>query len=169
MDTQAYERVVMEQKDRLFSYASLILRNPAEAQDVAQEALIRLWRHRAVVCDQRAHFWLRRAAHNLCIDLLRRRKTRPEAASHEVLAASVDGAPDPRRRAESSELSGLLGRALSSLAARDRAVIVLREVEGRPYEEIAEILGIPLGTLKVRLHRAREQLRAKLVRAGVTP
>jgi RNA polymerase sigma-70 factor (ECF subfamily) len=63
----------------------------------------------------------------------------------------------------------VLERALGALPERDRAVIVLREVQGLPYNEIAEVLGVPLGTLKARLHRAREQLRAKLVRAGVTP
>ena len=73
------------------------------------------------------------------------------------------------RRAESSELGRALERALGALPAKDRAVIVLREVEGLAYEEIAEILGVPLGTLKARLHRARESLRARLVRAGVTP
>jgi len=169
MEQEAYERVVMEQKDRIFSYASMMLRNPEEAQDVAQEAMIRLWKHRTGVDREGAHRWLRRTAHNLCIDRMRRRKSRPESPDDEALERGADGSPNPQRLAESSELAGALERALGALPERDRAVIVLREVQGLPYNEIAEVLGVPLGTLKARLHRARDLLRAKLVRAGVTP
>ena len=79
MEREAYERVVMEQKDRIFAYASMMLRNATEAQDVAQEVLIRLWKHRDRVETERAPHWLRRAAHNLCIDQMRRRRVRNEA------------------------------------------------------------------------------------------
>jgi RNA polymerase sigma-70 factor (ECF subfamily) len=166
---EAYERVVMEHKDRVFGYASAMLRNPAEAQDVAQEALIRLWNHRAEVDSEGAHRWLRRTAHNLCIDRLRRAKCRPEDPAGDDLERGADHSPSPLRRAEASEVGRALGTALAALPERDRAVILLREVEGLAYEEIAEILEVPLGTLKARLHRAREHLRARLVRAGVTP
>ena len=169
MERDAYERVVMDQKDRVYSYASMILRNPAEAQDVTQEALIRLWQHHESVDRPRAHLWLKRTAHNLCIDRIRRRKTRPESSDDDAVTAGVDHGPDPLRLAESNQFGGLLGQALETLPERDRAVILLREVQGLPYNEIAEILGVPLGTLKARLHRARDLLRTKLVRAGVTP
>lgn len=169
MQAEAFERVVMEQKDKVFGYASRMLRNPAEAQDVAQEALIRLWNHRAEVEEEGAHRWLRRTAHNLCIDLIRRRKTRPEDTASDSLERGPDSAPGPLRRAHASELGRALAGALSALSERDRAVILLREVEGLPYNEIAEILEVPLGTLKARLHRAREHMRTNLVRAGVTP
>jgi RNA polymerase sigma-70 factor (ECF subfamily) len=55
------------------------------------------------------------------------------------------------------------------MAEQDRAVLVMREVQGLPYDEIAKSLDLPLGTLKARLHRARDRLRAKLIRVGVTP
>lgn len=169
MEAEAFERVVMEQKDRIFSYASLMLRDRAEAQDVAQDALIRLWNHRREVEDEGAHRWLRRTTHNLCIDRLRRRKSRPETSVSETVDCGADGGPGPQRLAESGELAAALTSALEALHERDRAVILLREVEGLGYNEIAEILRVPLGTLKARLHRAREHLRARLVRAGVAP
>lgn len=159
----------MEQKDRVFSYASMVLRDPTEAQDVAQEALVRLWKHRGRVDAPGAHLWLKRTAHNLCIDRLRQRKSRPEVGTELLETASPDPAPGPRQLAEAGELGRQLENALGALKPRDQAVLVLREVQGLPYGEIAQILGMPLGTLKARLHRAREQLRAKLVRAGVTP
>ena len=159
----------MKQKDRVFSYASMVLRDHAEAQDVAQEALVRLWKHRTRVDAPGAHLWLKRTAHNLCIDRLRQRKSRPVVGTEVLETTSPDPAPGPRQLAEAGELGEQLGRALAALKPKDQAVLVLREVQGLPYGEIAEILNMPLGTLKARLHRARELLRAKLIRAGVTP
>jgi RNA polymerase sigma-70 factor (ECF subfamily) len=169
MDNVAYERVVRDEKDRVYSYASRMLRHPADAQDVAQEALVKLWQHRSRVEDEGARFWLRRTAHNLCIDRIRRRRTRPEVDTELQENITADSRGGPERLAESSELGRLIETALGALQPRDRAVLILREVQGLPYAEIAGILEVPLGTLKARLHRAREQLRAKLVRAGVSP
>ncbi len=169
MESEAYERVVKDEKDRLFSYAARMLRRPADAQDVAQEALVRLWQHRTQVEHAGAPFWLRRTVHNLCIDRIRRRKTRQEVDTELNEAITADGRSGPARLAESAELGDLIETALGKLHPRDRAVLILREIEGLPYGEIAGILDVPLGTLKARLHRAREQLRTRLVRAGVAP
>jgi RNA polymerase sigma-70 factor (ECF subfamily) len=165
-----YEDVVAMHKDRVHSYAMTILRNPAEAQDAAQEALIRLWEHRASVPVKGARPWLMRTTHNLCIDHIRRGKVRSEIGNgEEVVDARPDAAPGPQRLAESGDLRRLIDRALEALSPDDRAVIVMREVQALPYDEIAAALDMPLGTLKARLHRARERLRTRLYRAGVTP
>jgi RNA polymerase sigma-70 factor (ECF subfamily) len=169
MDREAFERVVREQKDRAYAFAARMLHRPAEAQDVAQEAMVRLWQHRERVDGETARFWLRRTVHNLCIDRIRRRRANPEIDGELRETISPDLRAGPGRVAESAELGRLIERALARLPARDRAVLVLREVEGLPYAEIARILEVPLGTLKARLHRAREQLRARLIREGVTP
>jgi len=166
MDDGVYERIVMEQKDRLFGYSAMMLRDTAEAQDVAQEALVRLWQNRARVEPEGAHLWLRRTAHNLCIDRIRRRKTRKEV--EEEPDTRHDHKPGPGQLAESSELGRLIEENLIEMGETDRAVILMREVQGMAYEEIAQALDMPLGTLKARLHRARHALRARLVRAGVT-
>ena len=71
--------------------------------------------------------------------------------------------------AESDQLGHEIEQALGKLSEQDRSVLILREVQKRPYAEIAELLAMPMGTLKARLHRAREQLRKRLIRAGVTP
>ncbi len=169
MDHEAFERVVREHKDRIYSYAARMLRGTAEAQDVAQEALVKLWQHRERVEGQTAHFWLRRTAHNLCIDKIRRRKASPEVSTELQESLSPDTRLGPARLAEAAELGGRIEQELARLPERDRAVLLLREVQGLPYAEIAQILDVPLGTLKARLHRAREQLRTRLIRAGVTP
>jgi len=169
MNQEAFERVVREQKDPSYSFAARILRHPAEAQDVAQEALVRLWQHRQTIDDRTARFWLRRTVYNLCIDRIRRRRARPEVNAEIKDTISPDPRVGPARLAESAEMGRQIERALARLPARDRAVLILREVQELPYSEIARILDVPLGTLKARLHRAREQLRARLIREGVTP
>jgi RNA polymerase sigma-70 factor (ECF subfamily) len=170
MTNDAFERAVSEHKDRVHAYAALMLRDTVEAQDVAQEALIRLWRHRGRVDTGGARPWLMRTTHNLCIDRIRKRKVRSEADDGvERIDRQSDDHPGPGQLAESSELGRAIQRALAALGPEDRAVIVMREVQGMPYDEIAGTLGVPLGTLKARLHRARDRLRGKLARVGVTP
>jgi RNA polymerase sigma-70 factor (ECF subfamily) len=143
-----------------------MLRDPVEAQDVAQEALVKLWRHRAEIDGEGAPFWLRRTTHNLCVDRLRRRLARREPGVEPLESLLPDPAHGPLRQMQSGELGLQIERALGRLGVRDRAVIVLREVQGLAYDDIARMLHLPLGTVKARLHRARERLRAELLRAG---
>ena len=154
---------------RILQFVLGMVRDQHLAQDVTQEALVRLWQHRDRVESETARFWLRRTTHNLCIDRLRRRRSSPEVATELQEEISPDTGAGPARLAESAELGTKIEQALLSLPERDRAVLILREIEGLPYAEIADAVQIPLGTLKARLHRAREQLRARLLRAGVSP
>jgi len=170
MTTTEFQAAVLEHKDRVHGYARSILRDPEDAKDVAQECLVRLWRHRErVEPGASCRSWLLRSAHNLCVDRLRRRSSRPEIVRDEGAEDPTDDRPGPERLASSAEIAGRLERALLDLDHRDRAVVLLREVEGLTYEEIAELLGLKMGTLKATLHRAREKLRHTLVRAEVTP
>lgn len=170
MDPRTFEQVVIEQKDRVHGYAAMMLRDGVEAQDIAQEALVRLWRNRDEVDPSLAGAWLLRTTRNLCVDRLRRRIVRAEVEDGpEVIERHGSTEPDPERLTGSSEAGRAVLRALGELSEADRSVVVLREIQGLPYEEIAATLGVPLGTLKARLHRARERLRAELVRVGVAP
>jgi RNA polymerase sigma-70 factor (ECF subfamily) len=170
MRNEAFEKAVIVHKDRVHAYAALMLGDTAEAQDVAQEAMIRLWQHRGRVNGQGARPWLMRTAHNLCIDSIRKRKVRSEVDEGDAVIERQHGAaPDAAKLTESGELGQAIRKALEGMLPQDRAVIVMREVQGLPYNEIAEALGLPLGTLKARLHRARDRLRTKLSRAGVMP
>ena len=169
MTTTEFQAAVLEHKDRVHSYARYLIRDPDEASDIAQECLLRLWRHRETVEPGPAcRNWLLRAAHNLCIDRVRRRSSRMEVRQDDA-PDPADGRPDALRVAQSAQAARLLERALGELSDRDRAIVLLREVEGLPYEEIASTLGLNLGTLKATLHRTREKLRSALLRAEVTP
>lgn len=169
MTTVEFESAVRDNKDRVYGYARSLLRDAEDARDAAQECLVKLWQHRDHVDPgPGCRNWLLRSVHNLCIDKLRRRGVRREVDPEEG-AETPDLRPGPERLAASSRTADLLERALLSLHDRDRAIVLLREVEGLPYEEIAGILGMNLGTLKATLHRARERLRRDLLRQEVTP
>lgn len=169
MDNEAFEDAAREHKDRIHGYAVHLLRDVEEAKDVAQEALVRLWQNWNRVDRQGRRTWLMRTTHNLCIDRIRKRRVRGEVDGENVIPLAPDGAPGPTRLAESSQLATAIHKALGTLAVEDRAVVILREVQGLHYDEIARMLDMPLGTIKAKLHRARERLRGKLVRAGVAP
>ena len=173
MDRDGFRETVLGHKDRVHSHALWMLRDREEARDVAQEAFVRLWEHRAEVVDGAARGWLLRTAHNLCIDRLRRRAARPEGplgpAAGEGPGGPAAATADPERLAASAETGRAIRGALGALSPRDRAAVLLREVHGLSYEETARALGVPLGTLKAALHRARERLRRELAAAGVTP
>ena len=168
MDAETYRELVVRHKDRVNSYASWVLGDREEGVDVAQEALIRLWKHHKRVCSEAAKSWLMKTTYRLCIDQIRRRRVRGEVGGG-VLAPIPDERPGPDRMTWSGEVGRLLEGALARLSPVDRAAVLLREVQGMTYDEISETLDLPLGTVKAKLHRSRERLRQDLVSAGVNP
>src|SRR5215831_5705694 len=170
MTTAEFQGAVLQYKDRVYGYARYLLRDSEEARDVAQECLVKLWQNLDRVDPGAAcKGWLLRSAHNLCVDRMRRRTVRAELRRGDEDPEPADGRPGPERLARSSEAGALVERALLALSERDRAVVLLREVEGLAYDEIARTLGLNLGTLKATLHRTRDKLRRELIRAEVTP
>jgi RNA polymerase sigma factor (sigma-70 family) len=169
MNSADFPKVVMEHKDRVYSFAAHLLGDREEGRDVAQEALVRLWQHRSEVEMDSSRAWLMRTAHRLCLDRIRQRASRRPAdpACVDLIHDSAVNRPD--RRASSRELAERIGDALNELTPRDRSLLLLREVHGMPYDEMAETLSVPLGTLKAALHRARERCRRALLASGVTP
>ncbi|HEX6850201.1 MAG TPA: RNA polymerase sigma factor [Candidatus Polarisedimenticolaceae bacterium] len=172
MDARVFERVAREHKDRVYGHAVWLLRDREEARDVAQEVLVRLWKNLDRVPEEAAKGWLMATTHRLCIDRHRRRAARPELPENPDLPIddhTPTPDPGPDRLALSGGIGDAIGRALGALVPRDRAVVLMREVEGMAYDEIASALEIPIGTVKASLHRSRERLRERLVREGVRP
>ena len=132
-----------------------------DAADATQRVLVKLWQHGPEIPPASRRAWTARVARNAALDLLRRRAARPAAAGDAVIALA-DGDDAPDALAESSELRRHLDAAVASLDEPYRSIVVLREVEGLAYAEIADALDLPLNTLKVYLHRARKRLRAAL-------
>lgn len=169
MDREQYRKLVMQHKDRLHTYAVWLLQDREEARDVAQEALMRAWRHREAIHNGAGKAWLLKTTYRLCLDQLRRRSNRPQVNLADLSVLPADHGLGPERGAMMSDLRGIIRRALATLGPRGKAVILMREMHDMSYEEMAEVLDVPLGTLKVVLHRARERLRRELIGAGVCP
>ncbi len=174
VDRAAYEQLVTKYSRHVYSVAYRLTGNDADAKDLAQEAYVRVWRAWARIDPEaRLEGWLYQIVKNLYIDLLRRRKG-PKVYSLDEPMATSEGEvardrPDPTADVERTVLDASLDRriqqSLLALSADLRMVVVLADIEGYGYEEIAEMIGVPIGTIKSRLHRARHALRERLASA----
>jgi RNA polymerase sigma-70 factor (ECF subfamily) len=174
-DERAFEELVSRYEGALYRLAWRLLRNEEEARDVVQETFLRVFRAlHTYDRERRFSTWLLRIGTNLCIDLYRRRRMRlvsvdaDEGDELQPVVLVARGAGPSERHAERA-LAETLDRLLARLPAIYRIVIELRYKQQLAYEEIAEILEIPLGTVKARLHRAHRQLKEHLQAAGLGP
>jgi len=163
---QAFEKMVAQHRDRVFTYSWYCLGDRDDAEDVTQEVLVRLWKNWDEMEEPRLVPWLIHVTRNLCIDTLRRRKTYrglvaddPEGLAMSQVASPT---PSPSANAESADLGARVERALRTLPEPYRTIVILREVQDFKYEEISEALAMPLNTVKVYLHRGRRKLRERL-------
>lgn len=163
-DKAAFEVLVNRHGDYVYNLALRVMRRPEEAQEVAQEAFVRAWR--GLPNFQGAaqfHTWLYRIVVNLCYNRLPQLKR--ELATLVPDAAALQLA-DPQQQVEadllSSELKVVLHQAIDALPQHYRLLITLRHRQELSYNEIVEITGLPLGTVKTGIHRARALLRTAL-------
>lgn len=144
----------------VFRFAFYLAGNRAQAEDITSEAFVRAWTAREPIRSATAKGFLLTIARNLFLKQRARDRHQVELPE-EVEMLLVDPAPSPHARAEQrGELRAVI-EALQGLAEVDRAALLLRAFEGMDYEEIARVLGIPLGTVKVKIHRARLTLAAR--------
>jgi RNA polymerase sigma-70 factor, ECF subfamily len=171
---QAFRELLARYERPVFALALRMVRDRALAEDLAQEAFIRAF-HAIHSYDPSYKFsnWILKIANNLAIDQLRRKK---------LDTVSIDGSPHagtaleaertgitltsrtetPEEFTEHRELGSRIEAAIGRLRPEYRTAILLRHVEGYPYEEVAEIMGVPLGTAKTYIHRGRAELKTLL-------
>jgi RNA polymerase sigma-70 factor (ECF subfamily) len=164
-DTAAFEALVKTRIDRLFRTAMGILGSEADARDATQEAFLSAWRQLPRLHDvDRFDAWLGRVLLNACRMALRHRRR-----VHEVsMDALLDMGRDPSRPVHGPDEAGearTINEAFASLGADDRALLLLHHVDREPVAEIARLLGKPVGTVKWRLHVARQALDRALQQA----
>ena len=179
-DPRAFGELVESVLPRLLGYFRRLGADPALAEDCAQEVLFRIYRVRERYRPQ-ARFvtYLFHVARNYWIDVYRHRRVQPPTVSADASGSGEGGqglAADLTRETEEAgagldraALSVALDRAIAALGEQHREVFVLSQVETLRYQEIAEILGIPVGTVKSRMHAAVRQLREQLAREGFEP
>jgi RNA polymerase sigma factor (sigma-70 family) len=169
-DEAAY-RVLLEKYQRpVFSICLRMVRNREEAEDLAQDAFMKVF---AMLDRYNPSYafssWLFKITSNLCIDAIRKRRVETLPMDQPVQSDGGEYArqyespdDDPARVFDKSEKMKQLSEAVDSLPPHYRVMILLRHQEDLSYEEIAETLEVPLGTVKARIHRAREMLKSRL-------
>lgn len=175
-DQEAFRTLVTRYQRSVFNLLARMLRDPALAEDLTQETFIRAFTHLAQF-DARYKFsnWILRIAQNAGIDAIRRR--RPDVVPFEADSQGEDQAaavPAPRGedgpgRLEQLDLRQALDAAMARLRPEYRQLLVLRYHEDLGYEEIVAITGLPLGTVKSLLHRARSEMAALMSASGWAP
>lgn len=171
-DARAFEALLTEHADRVYAHVARILGPGAEAEDVVQDACISAWRSISSFEGTSFRAWLFRIATNRAIDLVRARRRRGElplepADDAELpWAEPVAGGPALEDLAADREAVRAVDEALLGIPAEQRAAVLLRDVEGFAYEEIARITGSEVGTVKSRIHRGRLATRNALVARG---
>ena len=172
-DRPAFARLVSEYQDKIHGYVYRMLGDAEEAEDVAQETFLRAFQSLPSFRGAASfHTWLYRIASNLSIDIARRNRRQNDGTiSLDEPLESDDGdygreiadeSVGPEQLSARREVQELVRGAIGDLPEKLQTVVVLYELQGESYEDIAEILGCPLGTVKSRLFNARAQLKDKL-------
>jgi RNA polymerase sigma factor (sigma-70 family) len=160
----SWEEIVREHGDRVYRLAYRLSGNQHDAEDITQETFIRVFRSLASYKPGTFEGWLHRITTNLFLDMVRRRsRLRMEGLPEDTDRLAGDD-PSPEQVWSESHLDPDLQAALDELAPEFKAAVVLCDVEGLSYEEIGATLGVKLGTVRSRIHRGRQALRASLER-----
>jgi RNA polymerase sigma-70 factor, ECF subfamily len=164
-NSASFGLLVRKYQDRLFNTLAHVMGSPEDARDVAQDAFVKAFLKLETFERSSAFYtWLYRIAFNAAVSCKRRQK--PAISMDQQREQWGQDPPGneapPEDRLERQELAAQVQAALARLSEEHRSIVVLREVDGCDYDTIAEILGLPVGTVRSRLHRARLQLRCEL-------
>lgn len=163
----AYTLLMSRYKRPVFGLIYRTVRQREDAEDLAQETFIKAFRSLPSYDPQYAFSsWLFKIASNLCIDHFRRQRTETVSLDDEDKPLEIpDGTQNPEEAAVAQSERSVIDAAIGSLPVDYRLVILLRHKEEKSYEEIAQILNLPLGTVKAKVHRARGALKERLKRS----
>lgn len=171
-ELDAFEELVRQYEKRVYAVALRSSGSPEDAADITQEVFLRAWRSiESFRGDSGFSTWLFRITMNLCVDHARHKNAQPQiqplvVGEEDAERPIPDPAPTPEEHLENSELGRELAAALDEVSEEHRRIVLLRDVSGLSYTEIAEVLEISEGTVKSRLSRARIALRTILLRRG---
>lgn len=166
---EQFERLAAEHERKVYAACYHMMGNREDALDCAQETMLRAFRaFESFRRDAQFSTWITKIAMNVCVDALRRRR---DVISLEALREDTgydipDGGKSVYGALEEKERKRLLSEALEKLAPEMRQMIILRDMQGMSYDEVAEALDMPLGTVKSRISRAREKLCAILKKSA---
>ena len=165
-DREAFTQLVMQYQVPLYNMALRMVGRPDDAADIAQEAFLRAWEKLRSLRQAPFRAWLFQIAVNLCYDHFRRGRRygpMPEPDTGGKVIGLAQPPADPEARAEANERASLVRESIAGLDHELRAALVLRDVNGLSYDEIARVVKAPLGTVKSRIARARAQVQERLL------
>jgi RNA polymerase sigma-70 factor (ECF subfamily) len=172
-DMLAFEELILKHEKIVYNLALRMMNHSEDAMDISQEVFLKAYRSLSNF-DERSAFstWLYRITHNTCIDEIRKRKGKQTYSLEEDLESEdgsmqrqvADDGDTPEESLMRKEQKSEILRALDTLSEEHKAAIILRDVKGMSYEEIAEILELTLGTVKSRINRARNQLKSEILK-----
>lgn len=173
-DADEYEKLVLEYQKNVYNLALRMTGDPEDAADMAQEAFIKAYNSLSGYRgDSKFSVWLYRIVSNVCLDFLRAKKRRQTVSlsvtdgdGEESELDVADDSQSPETLFERSMTRDAVRRGLASLTPEYRQILILRELQGMSYDEIASVLGLESGTVKSRIFRARKKLCAFLLRDG---
>ena len=173
-DDHAFAQLMQNNETRIYNLTLRMTGNPEDAMDLTQDAFLNAWRGlKFFKGDSAFSTWVYRLASNACIDFLRRRKRRTDISAPMPTYEEADSQPDipddrfhPEQELERQELRRAVLNGLEQLSPEHRQVLVMREINGLSYQEIADILDLEAGTVKSRIARARISLRKRLLEDG---
>lgn len=173
-DDEAFAQLMRDNEKRIYNLTLRMTGNPDDAMDLAQETFLNAWRGlNFFKGDSAFSTWVYRLASNACIDHLRRKKRRQDISAPMPVDEEDNSQPDipderfqPEQELERRELQRAVAQGLEQLSDEHRQVLVMREINGLSYQEIADVLDLEAGTVKSRIARARNSLRKILVESG---
>ena len=165
-----WEEVVEQHSARVYRLAYRLTGNVHDAEDLTQDVFVRVFRSLHTYQPGTFEGWLHRITTNVFLDRMRRKqRIRMDALSEESAARLPSRGPGPEQAYDETHLDDDVQRALDALSPDFRAAVVLCDIEGLSYEEVAATLGIKLGTVRSRIHRGRAQLREALAHRAPQP
>ncbi|CCC57844.1 RNA polymerase sigma factor [Caloramator australicus] len=165
-DIDAFESLFKQYENKIYNIAYYILKNEHDAMDVTQEVALKIYRSISnFKGDSKLSTWIYRITYNTCLDYIKKRKE--DLSLDEYIAIEGETIDNTEDTYESNELRNIIKNCILKLNEDFRTIIVLRDVHGFSYQEIAGILNIEVGTVKSRLNRAREALKKELIKNGI--
>ena len=165
MKKAAFQKILRQHKNRVFSYATYFLRNREDAEDVTQEVFIKVWNHWEKIDKTRIVAWMMRVTYNQCVDVSRRKKNlvhkRLDSVNFDIEAYAHDSntTADPESYYEFTETQQAILSAIRELPKKTQSMLLMHYFQGLKYETIGDILDTKVSTVKVAIHRGRKMMR----------
>lgn len=165
MDQNEFRLFVKANQSKIFRYAMNLLQKEEDSKDIVQEVLIKIWDRRDEMGKiENLDGWMFTVTRNMCIDRIRARKTHLDINTQIQVEDKQD---NPHEKTSKNQLMNLIKKLINEMPDKQKLVIHLRDIEGLTYDEIAQTCGIPLAQVKVNLHRARLNLKEKIIQSGL--